>query len=457
MERDEFLLNPAAPATADKLNAEEAEWALLGCCFQDSACVLRLSSVNPDCFTSAGTKALYRAILSLSNAAQVDIVTVSDKLRQSGVENAEELAIKAASMGFLPSMFDEYAAILDRFRIRRMLSALGWKLWQEARREDAAVDSLVAEAAETLSAGVKSGGKLCDTREALMDFMDWVSQKPSANDMLPSGIPDLDRVIGGFQPGQLIVLAARPKVGKSALATFMAQQIAKSGGEVLFVSLEMGKREIMRRRIAMESGVDLTKISRRTLDVDDFIAMGDAYARVDTQHITYDEGAYTPNRVAASARELLPKGLKLIVIDYLQLMDADRKTGNRTEAVSAVTRDLKRLAMQLKVPILCMSQFNRDSEKGEMHRMPTVAELRESGSIEQDANMVLILHEPNEPSQAAAPEQWQHYQLCKANGWAYMLLKLAASRETETGIIQLAYDKPHVRFMCFERGEGSAE
>ena len=71
--------------------------------------------------------------------------------------------------------------------------------------------------------------------------------------------------------------------------------------------------------------------------------------------------------------------------------------------------------------------------------------------------MVLILHEPNEPSQAAAPEQWQHYQLCKANGWAYMLLKLAASRETETGIIQLAYDKPHVRFMCFERGEGSAE
>lgn len=208
----------------------------------------------------------------------------------------------------------------------------------------------------------------------------------------------------------------------------------------------------MQRRVAMASGVDLAAINRRQISEADSLAIANAVSDISHNAVTYDETAYTPYRVARSARELKPKGLDLIVIDYLQLMSSDAKTKSRTEEVSAITRELKQLAMQLQVPILALSQFNRQSEMGGHSRMPVISELRESGSIEQDANVILILHPPEEPPEYKK-DQWQHYHACQANGCEYMWLNVAANRQGPTGLIELCFDKPHVRFTCFAKGE----
>lgn len=432
------------------LAAAETEWALLGTCFQDAGCAVKASALSPECFTSPITKAMHKAIADMASTGRLDGITIAEAMRKQGIENPESAVVQAMSAGYLPSMFDEYAAILDRYRMRRTLSSLGWKMWQEARNDAASTEAMVAEVLSTLQEGVKSGRKLQTTEDSLMDFYDWLYRKDDR--LIGTGIGDLDRIIGGFQPGQLIVLAARPKVGKSALATYITEMIAEKGGKVLFVSLEMGAREIMQRRVAMASGVDLAAINRRQISDADSLAIANAVSDISHNAVTYDETAYTPYRVARSARELKPKGLDLIVIDYLQLMSSDAKTKSRTEEVSAITRELKQLAMQLQVPILALSQFNRQSEMGGHSRMPVISELRESGSIEQDANVILILHPPEEPPEYKK-DQWQHYHACQANGCEYMWLNVAANRQGPTGLIELCFDKPHVRFTCFAKGE----
>lgn len=433
----------------ENLAAVDTEWALLGTCFQDAGCAAKAAALPSGCFTQTAAKAMHKAITELSAAGTIDALTVADAMRRQGIETPENAVMHAMSAGYLPSMFDEYAAILDRYRMRRTLSSLGWTMWQEARNDAASPDAVVAEALSKLSEGVKSGSQLYTTETSLLDFYDWLYR--TDDHLTGTGLPDLDKIIGGFQPGQLIVLAARPKVGKSALAAFMAEQAAKHGKQVLFVSLEMGRIEIMQRRVAMESGVDLSVINRRQPSTEDSLAIAGAVGQLNQRRITYDEGAFTPYRVARSARELLPKGLDLIIIDYLQLMSSDTKTKGRTEEVSAITRSLKQLAMELDVPILALSQFNRQSEMGSYRRMPAISELRESGSIEQDANMVLILHEPEEPPEHQK-DQWQHYHACQMAGTSYMWLNVAANRQGPTGLIELSFDKPHVRFTCFDKG-----
>lgn len=438
---------------AANLAAMDTEWALLGTCIQDAGCAEKAAALPPECFTTQTTKAMHKAIMELSAAGTIDALTVADAMRRQGIVEPENAVMQAMSAGYLPSMFDEYAAILDRYRMRRTLSSLGWQMWQEARNDAASPDAMVAEVLSKLGEGVKSGSQLYTTETSLMDFYDWLYR--TDDHLTGTGLPDLDKIIGGFQPGQFIVLAARPKVGKSALATFMAEQAAKHGKQVLFVSLEMGRIEIMQRRVAMESGVDLSVINRRQPSTSDSVAISAAVGMVAQRKITYDEGAFTPCRVARSAREMKPKGLDLIVIDYLQLMSSDTKAKGRTEEVSAITRRLKQLAMELDVPILALSQFNRQSEMGSYHRMPAISELRDSGSIEQDANMVLILHEPEEPPEHQQ-DQWQHYHACQMVGKTYMWLNVAANRQGPTGLIELCFDKPHVQFTCFDKGGGQA-
>lgn len=216
---------------------------------------------------------------------------------------------------------------------------------------------------------------------------------------LPSGFPDFDRLTNGFHPGQLILIAARPGIGKSTLAVDFARAASFLAGKtVMFFSLEMSKEELTQRIIAAEARVELQKIRSGQLSEKEWMDVRAAKEKISKGNFLVDA---TPRvnvsriRSMAVRQKMRPEGLDMIVIDYLQLMETTslRKSDSRQNEVSEMSRSLKLMAKELQVPIIALSQLNRNSE-ARVDKVPQVSDLRESGSLEQDADMVLLIHRP---------------------------------------------------------------
>jgi len=207
-----------------------------------------------------------------------------------------------------------------------------------------------------------------------------------------SGIRRLDETTGGWLQGELVILAARPGVGKTALAMQTALHNARKGRRVLVCSLEMRDRELIQRILCGEAGVDSRRLRAGTWTDGDFDQLRQAeQALAETPISVYDASSATIERIAAMARVENSRGkLGLLVVDYLQLLDPTNKRDQRVEQIAHQSRRLKSLAKELEVPVLCLSQLNRESEK--QKREPQLSDLRDSGSIEQDADMVIAIH-----------------------------------------------------------------
>ena len=212
---------------------------------------------------------------------------------------------------------------------------------------------------------------------------------------LATGLPDLDRLLGGLQDGRLYVVAARPAMGKSLLSLQIARHVATAERQrVLFASLEMSDSETAQRHLAAESGVDPERIHLGKIKGDDWPALlGAAQGAMNLPFHLLDDGDLSLFKLRAQARQVAVRhnGLRLIVVDYLQLMRADRPTGNRVEDVSEFSRGLKRLAREMQCPVLAVAQLSRAVEQRPDKR-PLLSDLRESGQIEADADCVLMLY-----------------------------------------------------------------
>jgi replicative DNA helicase len=244
-----------------------------------------------------------------------------------------------------------------------------------------------------------------------------------------------DEMTGGLEPGQLVIVAARPSVGKTVLGCNIAAHVAAGGSSVLFFTLEMTRREIAARILAARSGVSVQEMRAGTRDRDDWDQMNTAVASSASWKLFIDDSpAVSVAYVRAKARRIQrTHGLGLLVIDYLGLM---RGTGdNRAQEVGSISRGLKALAKELKVPVVALAQLNRASE-GRLDRRPTLADLRDSGEIEQDADIVAMLH--RESMHREAPE-WE--------GLAQLLIR--KSRNGPTGECLLALDGPRMRFIDY--------
>ena len=285
-------------------------------------------------------------------------------------------------------------------------------------------------------------------RDALMKWFDHIGSKPQS---ISTGIAGLDKFTGGFSPGNLIVLGARPGVGKSALAISIVRSVADKCGPVLVISLEMTEIENIERLVSAEAQIPMDKFKRRDLTEEESLRHLEACEVLDKLPIKFSETANTPLKIKREASAMLREcGLKLIVVDSLQLMRADMKTGSRYEEVTEISRELKQLAMSLKIPILALTQFNRASEAGGTQREPSMAEARESGAIEQDANIFLILHSPPEPKMGTPHHEMWAY--CKDKGTDFMTLRIAKNRQGQTGLVPLEFNKPEMSFITLEKG-----
>ena len=257
---------------------------------------------------------------------------------------------------------------------------------------------------------------------------------------IPTGFMDLDYKLAGLHPAQLILLAARPGMGKTAFVLNIAQHLAfKKDKHVAIFNLEMGKNELTKRLFSLEGMVDSQAIRTGNLNENDWMKLVEAAAIIGKSNLVIDDSSDTTvASMRSKCRKLkMEKGLDLIIIDYLQLMSGGGKNESRQEVVAEISRSLKKLARELNVPIIALSQMNRDSEKRVGHE-PQLSDLRESGAIEQDADVVMFLYRDDYYEQDS-----ENKNLAK--------LKIAKQRNGALGIINLVWLPEYTKFADYRK------
>lgn len=423
-----------------------AEVALIGTAMASRECAAKLADLPVDMFSAPDTQAAQRAVSRLlAKGDKIDLITLEGETSKE--LDASAMLVQASVDGFATSMWGQWVAILDECRKRRaiMVSA------QAAMRAVQDPGEDVGKIAESLAAGAKVSQAAASTigmGEALCALMETFGDRRKA---CQTGIADLDRLTGGFRGGKLVVLGARPGVGKTALALSMAKHVARHTGPVLVVSLEMDAAEIMARIYASESGVDVQELESGSLSSDAMDDLAIYGPQVTSLPIRISEKAATPLQVRREAQRMREgDGLAMVVVDYIQLMRADGKHASRYEEVSEISRELKLLAMDLGVPVLALTQFNRQSEggKGFTRRAPTMSEAKDSGSIEQDANVFIVQWAPGDPGDD--PYARHAADVCSRMGWQWQQLIVEKNRQGRTGACDVGFDRGHMKFQNFD-------
>lgn len=380
----------------------DAERAVLGAMLMDNRCIGDVQAIlTSGDFHNPKHEQIYVAVATLVSRQQpVDPIAVADQLRRTGdLNHIGGLAylhqlINGAPVGASATW---HADIVRRHAQLRTLAAISTRLHQAATADGTDLDDvpdLYATAIKELEAGLADAPSenIPTTDDAFDDTITGI-ENPPPNRFVPTGIHDLDALLGGWSPGEFIIVAARPAIGKSTLArTFIREAAIRQRISTLLVSLEMSLDENMRCLISAEAKVELHHIKHNTLTEHQWARIASRAEAIRSAPLRIDaSGSITLGHLRHNAHEIRRKhGLGLIVLDYLQLVDAPAAE-NRQQAVSALSRGLKSLAAELEIPIIALSQLNRGPES-RADKRPVMSDLRESGSLEQDANVVILLH-----------------------------------------------------------------
>lgn len=346
---------------------------------------------------------IFDAILTLySHGEPTDVIAVTDELTKSGqltraggaeyLHTLTALVPTAANAGF-------YASIVAEKAVLRRLVEAGTRIVQMGYASEGEVVDLVNNAQAEIYAvtgGVESEDYVPLT-EAVTSAIDEIEAARGRDGQMvgvPTGFTELDELTNGLHPGQMIIIAARPAIGKSTLGLDIARAAAiKHDMPTIIFSLEMGKSEIAMRLLSAEASVPLQHMRKGTVHQNDWTTIAQTRGRINDAPLYIDD---SPNmtlvEIRAKCRRLKQRiGLKMVIIDYLQLMTSGKKVESRQQEVSEFSRALKLLAKELEVPVIAISQLNRGPEQ-RADKKPQLSDLRESGSIEQDADMVILLH-----------------------------------------------------------------
>lgn len=348
-------------------------------------------------------EAIFDAILSLySHGEPTDVIAVTDELTKTGMlakaggadylHTLTALVPTAANAGY-------YAAIVaERALLRRLIDAGTRIVHMGYQGEGDAIDLVNNAQAEiyqvTGSAEAEDYVPLNEAVTSAIDEIESARHRDGSLIGVPTGFRDLDELTNGLHPGQLVIVAARPALGKSTLALDIARSAAvRHQLPTIFFSLEMSRSEIAMRLLSAESNVRLENMRKGTVDNKDWTSIASTRGRINDAPLFIDD---SPNmtlvEIRAKCRKLAQRGgLKLVVIDYLQLMTSGKKVESRQQEVSEFSRALKLLAKELQVPVVALSQLNRGPEQ-RADKRPALSDLRESGSLEQDADVVILLH-----------------------------------------------------------------
>lgn len=346
---------------------------------------------------------IYEAILTLyAQGEPTDVITVSDQLAKTGdVHRAGGIDYLHSLTTVVPTAANAsfYAEIVSEKALLRRLVDAGTRITQMGYAGEGEAVDLVNNAqaeiyAVTASEQTADYVPLSLAVESAITEIEKAQQTDGGMMGVPSGFHELDEKTNGFSAGQMVIIAARPAMGKSTLALDVARSAAvHHNATTAFFSLEMGRAEIAMRLLSAEATIPLQILRKGQLESRDFQKLAATQARINDAPLFIDD---SPNltlvEIRAKCRRLKQRNdLKMVVIDYLQLLSSGKKTESRQQEVSEFSRALKLLAKELEIPVIALSQLNRQSEQ-RADKMPAISDLRESGSLEQDADMVILLH-----------------------------------------------------------------
>ena len=387
----------------------EAEQAVLGGLLLDSSAWDNVADVvRPEDFYRPDHRLILEAIGTLAtNGKPCDVVTVSEQLERTGqLEAAGGLAYLGALARDTPTAANvrAYAEIVRERSLLRQLVQAGTDIAasvynNEGHTARELVDRAEQRVFEIAEAGFRGREGAVPVRSLLPQIIDQIDEwhtNPGKMRGLPTGFTDFDKLTGGLRPGDLIVIAGRPSMGKTTLAVNMAEYAAihpDIRASVAIFSMEMPSEQVITRMLSSIGGVPLASIRSGRISDEDWVRITSATSQLSEAKIFVDETpALTPTELRARARRVKREhGLDLIVVDYLQLMQVPGTKENRATEIAEISRGLKALAKELQVPVIALSQLNRSVEQ-RTEKKPVMSDLRESGSIEQDADMILLIY-----------------------------------------------------------------
>lgn len=385
----------------------DAETSLLGSILIEKDAIIRIADVvSAEDFYVDRNSLIYSAIMDLYEQRQpIDIVSLSNKLAEAGeLERIGGSAYVAELTSAVPTAAHvvHYAGIVAHKATLRRLIAAASNITQFGYDEQTPLDQLLDKAEQTIFEVSQKNLKqnFIPIHSILSDSFDRLNEMHSNSDKLrgiPTGFRDMDRMLAGLQNSDLIILAARPSMGKTTLVMNIAHHVAaKEGIPVGFFSLEVSKEQLIDQLLAIESGIDSWKLRTGALTDEDFPRINEAMAELSEAPLYIDDSAMTNvMEMRTKARRLQAEhGLGLVIIDYLQLISGGaRSLEGRQQEVSEISRGLKGLARELNVPVIALSQLSRAVESRNPPT-PQLSDLRDSGSIEQDADVVAFIYRP---------------------------------------------------------------
>ena len=382
----------------------EAEEAVLGAILIDPDAIIRVATfLRPEDFYREKNGWIYDTALTLHERREpIDFLTVCDELERRGqLDEVGGAPFITTLINAVPTSIhaEHYARIVERTATRRRLIEAAGQIAALAYQEAEDVDEVVDRAEQVLF-GVSErriSRELVPIKQILSEYYDRIEYLTRHRGELigiPTGFTDMDRLLGGLQRSDLIILAARPSVGKTSLALTIAHHAAKRFRQrVALFSLEMSNEQVVQRLISAETGINAQRLRRGEIEEDEWRrfmkATGDM---AETYFYIDDTPGISALELRTKARRLHAElGIDLIVIDYLQLMRGDFRSENRVQEISSISRALKALARELNVPVLALSQLSRGVES-RADRKPILSDLRESGALEQDADVVIFIY-----------------------------------------------------------------
>lgn len=430
----------------------EAEQAVLGAMLiSEDAVNEALEMLEDDDFYRSSHQSIYRAIREVYDSGQpVDVITVAAALRVrdhslEGVGGADYLADLAAAMPTALHV-NQYATIVREKALLRRIIAVAGDIVEEGYNQDLSAGDVLAEAEKRileLSQFQKTRDftHISDVLETTFERIEQLYNSDGNITGVGTGYAELDRMTSGFQRSDLIIVAARPSVGKTAFALNVAQNVAvRNGLPVAIFSLEMSKDQLVQRMLCAEAYIDGHKLRNGTLDDEDWPKLSMGVSTLSNAPIYIDDspGITVPEMRSKLRRLKIEHGLGFVVIDYLQLIHGRRTQGdNRQQEISEISRTLKQLARELEVPIVALAQLSRSVEQRQDKR-PMLSDIRESGSIEQDADIVAFLYR-------------EDYYDPESERQNIIEIIIAKQRNGPTGKIDLVFLKNYNKFVNLEK------
>ena len=422
----------------------EAERSILGAILLDNAvCNQAIELLRREDFFLDSHRRIFDKMIALTERLMpIDLITLSDELRRAGeFEQIGGATYIASLIDGVPrtDTIEPYAKLVKQKSMLRKLISASQQIVSLAFEEEDDADMIIDKAErmifEIAEDRVRQGFQyIGDVAHRRLEQIEQMAGRPEMITGVPTGFTDFNRMTSGLQRQELIVIAARPSMGKTALALNMAQYAAKNANVVGIFSLEMSAEQLVSRLLCSEARVDAHRLRTGYLNREEWARLADALRRLcETKVFIDDSAAVSVMEMRAKCRRLKAEhGLDLLIVDYLQLMAGRGRIESRQQEVSQISRDLKGLAKELDIPVVALSQLSRAPEQRSEHK-PQLSDLRESGAIEQDSDVVCFiyreeLYNPTDENQGTAE------------------LIIGKQRNGPTGMVQLAFLKEFTRF-----------